>query len=144
MQSLAQILTPEQQAMKDSIPKDPPNPPMMPSPYPWSGSYTSPAWGKPIGLIGSGYFNSVPNMFNSSLTQPLGLNPNPQFGGNRVLHPPQQIDKGGVIPPQIGGMWGADQNTEFFRPNWELYGKDKKTVRAMNKIGSGKRKYKKN
>ncbi len=75
MQNQAQSLSDAQQQLINEL-KPPagyfePNPPLLPSPFPWSGSYTSPAWGSPVGQMGGAFMPS--NQFNSAVTQPLGM-----------------------------------------------------------------------
>lgn len=138
MQSLAQTVSAEQQPLEqianEIYAKMPPNPPLLPSPYIWTPQYISPAWGHlPNGQMGGSFQPS--NMFNSAVTQPLGL-PQQQLGG------------------QTGGMFGPSSNYEYNRPLFELYDdaakksqKASKNLPIFNRfkkdtMGSGKKKRK--
>lgn len=90
MQNQSQTLSDAQSALKESmkIPEgfDAPNPELTPSPFPWSGSYVSPAWygsyKSALGQEGSG--SSASNQFSSAVSQPLGLNTD-WLGKDRVV-----------------------------------------------------------
>ena len=140
-----QTLSEEQQLMANSIPKDPPNPNLLPSPYLWSPQYISPAFDNYNSLksalsnqICFGYHDSVSNQFNSALTQPLGDQP-PQLGGRSINT--DQIKHWELQPvksKQAGGLYNQDNPNEFntgVNPMSELYNRAQKDTSDVPVFG---------
>ena len=134
MQNQASTLSESQQNALDNI-KYPagwtePNPPLLPSPYPWSGSYTSPAWLGSLNQSGGGSF--IPsNQFNSAISQPLGMHIDwlgrDDKVGTRLVN-----QQGGMVEP-------SDNWWDGYTSKMKLLGKNKM---PSQKFGYGMKKNK--